>query len=211
VKSRIKCSDRAKWHRRVKIRTAHTTNLLQNRAIFIALVWPGACHSSNVMTAAKQCVRKQLEEPVTKRHGASCGSTVSVKLNASRNARSLLWRDEPPLVLIAEGPSEYKLVVPLAAIDPRKIYVFAAPHALLIEIRLKSTICHPTTNAPVTEAIDRRISREFNLPIEIERGRTKVEMHGESLHITARKSQETEQASWSELVHLDTRPSWGCR
>jgi len=133
-----------------------------------------------------------------------------MRSNVSVIPRPLVWQHEPPPIEIAEGQSEYKVIVPLSGIDPGKIHVVATPRSLLIEIRLKSSVRHQMTNAVVTESIDRRISREFSLPIEIERGTTTVQVRGEFLQITARKSPHDQQASWSQLIHFDTRASLGC-
>lgn len=109
---------------------------------------------------------------------------------------------------IAEGRSDYEVIVPLSGIDPRKIYVFAKPQSLLIEVRFKSIVHHETSG--ITERVQRRISREFLLPAELEAHTTTVRVCGDSLRIRARKSEEDEQASWSEMIHFDTRGSLGC-
>jgi HSP20 family molecular chaperone IbpA len=91
-----------------------------------------------------------------------------------RDWQAHIQQDESLPIDVAEDESEYKIIVHLSGIDPRKIYVFATPRSLLIELRFKSTIYHDLARALVTESIDRRISREFSLPIEIEQGTTKV-------------------------------------
>jgi HSP20 family molecular chaperone IbpA len=116
-----------------------------------------------------------------------------------------IQQDESLPISIAENQSEYSIVVPLAGIDPRKIHVLATPRSLVIEIHSKSTVWHALTRAPVTESIDRRISRELTLPIEIEQGATTVRVTHDSLHITARKSEHNQETSWSQLIHFDTR------
>jgi HSP20 family molecular chaperone IbpA len=160
------------------------------------------------MNARVQRSTESFDGPVPKRRATSC--RTSIRPNASVIPPPLTWQDESLPIEIAEGQSEYKVIVPLSGIDPRKIYVFAMPRSLLIEIRFKSSIRHQMINALVTESIDRRISREFTLPIEIAHGATTVQVCGESLHITARKSEHDQQTSWSQLIHFDSRASLGC-
>jgi HSP20 family molecular chaperone IbpA len=124
-----------------------------------------------------------------------------------RDSPAHIQQDESLPIEVAEDESEYKIIVSLSGIDPRKIYVFATPRSLLIEIRFKSTIYHDLPRALVTESIDRRISREFSLPIEIVQGATRVQISGDSLHITARKSEREQETSWSQLIHVDTLAS----
>jgi HSP20 family molecular chaperone IbpA len=162
------------------------------------------------MSAGVQQARAPFEDPVSKPWAGSCRAALSMQPGSFRDVRSLPFHDEVPAIEIAEGASEYRLRVPLASLDPRKLYVFATPHALLIEIRFKSTLCHSTTNAPVRETIEHRIAREFTLPIEIEHGTTTVRVCGQFLDITAPKSQQAQQTSWSELVHFDARPPSDC-
>jgi HSP20 family molecular chaperone IbpA len=158
------------------------------------------------MTAGVQRASESFEE-VSERRAASGGTTDLAGQKEFRTLWPFPWQDGSAPIEIAERPSEYEVVLPLIGIDPRNIYVFATPRALLIEIRFKSTVCHALVNAAVTETIDRRIAREFSLPIEIEQGATAVQIQGQILHITARKSPYSEQGSWSELVHFDIRPA----
>jgi HSP20 family molecular chaperone IbpA len=116
-------------------------------------------------------------------------------------------RGESLPIEIAEDELEYRITVPVEGIDPRKIYVFAAPRWLLIEIRFKSSVCHELARALVTESIDRRISRKFALPVEIEKGATTVRVSNGSLYITALKSQCEQETFWSQLIHFDMRAS----
>jgi HSP20 family molecular chaperone IbpA len=120
-----------------------------------------------------------------------------------------LARDEKAIpVDINESTSEYKFIVPLAGIDARNAYVFAKPHSLLIEFRMKTGLEHWATG--VTERIDCRILREFSLPDQIEAHSTVIRVCGDSLRITARKAEEDQQLVWSELIAFDTRSSLGC-
>jgi HSP20 family molecular chaperone IbpA len=114
------------------------------------------------------------------------------------------------VIEIAEQTSQYIIVVPLTGIDPRSVYVFATPRSLLVEVRVKRVVSHQIINGFVTESIKERISREFSLPVEIEQGATNVKVRGDSLQITAGKSQEEQQKPWSQLIHFDTRASLGC-
>jgi HSP20 family molecular chaperone IbpA len=160
------------------------------------------------MNATAQCSTESFEGPVPKRRPASGPTAASVRPSAFVIHRLVTWRDKS--VPIAENQSQYRIIVPLLGIDPRKIHVFVMAHSLLIEIRFKTSVHHQMTNGVVMESINRRILREFNLPIEIEEGTTTVQVCGASLHITARKSGSDRQASWSQLIHFDTRASLGC-
>ena len=124
--------------------------------------------------------------------------------------RPLARQEESGAIEVAEDTLQYIIVVPLAGIDPRSVYVFAMPRSLLIEFRAKRVVSHKMINGFMTESIKQRISREFSLPVEIEQGRTIVKVCGDSLQITARKSQEEQQKPWSQLIHFDTRTSLGC-
>src|SRR6185437_961261 len=115
----------------------------------------------------------------------------------------LACHEEPIPIEIAESKLDYEVIVPLSGIDPRKIYVLAKPRSLLIEARSKSIVRHATSD--VTERIERRLSREFVLPADIEAHSTTVRVCGDSLRIRARKSENDEQIPWSELIHFDTR------
>ena len=122
----------------------------------------------------------------------------------------LLAQQESGAIEIAEDTSQYNIAVPLAGIAPRSVYVFATPRSLLIEFRAKRVVSHKMINGFVTESIKQRISREFSLPVEIEQGTTIVKVCGDSLQITAGKSQEEQQGPWSQFIHFDTRASLGC-
>jgi len=146
--------------------------------------------------------------PPTKR-ATSCRTAVAGRPNLSELPRPEAWQEEAPFIEIAEAETEYKIVVPLSGIDARKIHVFATPRSLLIEIRSKSNIRHELGDALVLENIDHRVSRELTLPVEIEQGGTHVQIHGESLHITALKSEWQEQPPWSQLIQFNTRAGLG--
>jgi HSP20 family molecular chaperone IbpA len=111
-------------------------------------------------------------------------------------------------VHIADGSGEYKLTMPLVGIDPRNVFILASPRSLLIEVRLKRTISHETTGGPVAECIDRRITREFTLPVEIARNGTSVQVVEKRLQITARKAQHDQQGPWSQLVCFSTQTGY---
>lgn len=111
---------------------------------------------------------------------------------------------------LIEGQAEYKLLIPLAGIDPRRAYVLAKPQSVCIEYRSKGTISHETSVPPLLEAIECRVSREIVLPAEIDTRSTTVQVCGDSLFITARKAQGHKRNSSSELVQFDTRGSLGC-
>lgn len=132
------------------------------------------------------------------------------KASVSIRTRPLAQQEESRVIEIAEGMSQYSIVVPLAGIDPRSVYVFATPRSLLIEFRAKRVVSHKMINGFVTESIKQRISREFSLPVEIEQDTTIVKVCGDSLQITAGKSQEEQQKPWSQFIHFDTRASLGC-
>jgi hypothetical protein len=55
------------------------------------------------------------------------------------------------------------------------------------------------------ESINGQIVREFTLPAEIAQGTTTVRLYEETLQITARKSQQDQRTSWSQLVDFDAR------
>jgi HSP20 family molecular chaperone IbpA len=163
------------------------------------------------MNAGVQHVAEPLEAQVPRRRATSCEPPVSVRLKLSEARQSTIFPKEPMPIDVVEEPTEYKVVVPLSGIEPRRFFVLAMPRSLLIEMRLKSRISHLTLNALVSESVDHRISREFNLPVEIEQGGTTARVCGEFLEITARKSEHSQQACWSELIHFDTRPSSSSR
>lgn len=135
---------------------------------------------------------------------AAAGRPISTEV-----PRTPAWEDESASIEVTEDETEYNVLVPLSGIDPRKIYVFATPQSLLIEIRSKSTVRHELGRAPAMESIDKRISREFTLPIAIEQGATIVEIRGGSLLIRARKSDVEQPSLWSQLIHFDTRAGLG--
>ena len=120
-------------------------------------------------------------------------------------AEALKWRGEPTPVEVSEDSGEYKLSMSLCGVDPRTVYVFATPHSILVEVRVKSSVRHPTSGPAVAETIDRRISREFSFPSEIEQSSTTVELSSGFLRITARKCHGEARDSWSQLIAFDAR------
>jgi HSP20 family molecular chaperone IbpA len=151
---------------------------------------------------ARRCA-ESLEVPVSNGRSASSRTPASRRARGSLIRAPVRWQGESPAIEIVENASEYKLTVPLLGIDPRQIYVFAMPQSLLIEIRFQRTIRHETGYAHITECIDRRISREFNLPVGIERDSATAQISGEFLHITARKTRYDHETSWSQLIHFE--------
>lgn len=113
-------------------------------------------------------------------------------------------------IKFTENESWYELALPLAGIDPDKLFVFATPSALLIETRTKSTVDHMCGCRTVTEHAKQMISREFCLPSEIEYGGTTIEIQGETLLIRALKSRESHRVAWSKFINFNTRGSLGC-
>ena len=114
------------------------------------------------------------------------------------------WKSASPSIEITESLLEYKIIVALSGIDPRKIYVFAMPRSIQIEIRFKSMMHHKTVTPGVMETIDLRIVREFSLPVEIEQGATTIGIYGQSLLITAPKARQSQSTSWSQLIPFNT-------
>ena len=168
-------------------------------------------HSLSVMNPRTQFAPVQLFEASTPKALSACRRTpVSRKVAAIIRIGPLAKQEETVAISIAEDTSEYKIVAPLTGIDPRSVYVFATPRSVLIEFRFKRVVSHPMIDGSATETIKERISREFSLPCEIERGTTTVAICGESLQITARKSTQEQQKPWSQFIHFDTRASLGC-
>lgn len=162
------------------------------------------------MNSGAQRSTEPFEGTPPQRPAASRLTPICRKPNTSVIARPLAGQDESLSIEVVERESEYQLSMPLSGIDPRKVYVLVAPHSLLIEIRFKNVMRHQAIRAVVTESINWQMVREFNLPAEIEQGGTTVRLYGETLQITARKSQHDRQTSWSQLIHFDTRPSLSC-
>jgi len=173
-------------------------------------MWPGSCLLVIVMSAMAQVSNALFNESIPKKQAASCQLALSLRSKGLVLLPPIVWNDEPLPIEVAEAESEYSIILPLSGIDPRNIYVFAKPRSLLIEIRWKSSTHHPVSNAHITENVERRISRELNLPTEIEERATTVRISGDFLQVTARKSRHDQQTSWSELIRFDTRASLGC-
>jgi HSP20 family molecular chaperone IbpA len=57
--------------------------------------------------------------------------------------------------------------MPLSGIDPRKVFVFAMPRSIVIEVRFRRLTNHKMPMAAVLESIDERVVREFSLPVEM--------------------------------------------
>ena len=139
------------------------------------------------MDALRECSPELLERATQTEPTASSGSIVLIRSHSFPLRPCSVAGDTLSPIELAETPSSYSIVVPLLGVDPRKVYVFAMPTLVTIEIHCRSGICHQLNDTPVIETIDRRISREFSFPIEIEKGGTVVQVCGESLEITAAK------------------------
>jgi HSP20 family molecular chaperone IbpA len=124
---------------------------------------------------------------------------------ASFMPRNAGWQKNSPPIQITETQIEYKVVVPLSGIDPRKIFVFAMPQSIVIEVRLKSMTHHKMPIAAVIESVDERIVRELSLPVEIEQNASTCRISGESLLIKAPKARQNQTDSWSQLIPFDNR------
>jgi HSP20 family molecular chaperone IbpA len=134
-----------------------------------------------------------------------CQTGATVRSSRLTIRRPHVAQDKVLGIEVVEDQSEYRILVHLAGIDPRKVYVIATPRSLLIEVRFKTSVCHELANSLVRESIDRRSSRELILPIAIAQGGTRVQVRPDSLLITARKSErEQETPPWSQLLHFET-------
>ena len=140
-----------------------------------------------------------------RRQPASCRALALMKPNVAGTPRPPLGENECLPIEIADALSEYKFTLSLTGLDARNIFILAAPRSLLIEVRFKKNVSHDATGALVSEIINRRLTREFNLPAEIERNGTTAQVKGDRLHITARKAQAGERRAWSQLVYFDVR------
>ena len=156
-----------------------------------------------------QITLRSFEKQVTGKHVPRCQTSACTRQDPSAIRAPFVWADEVLPADISCERSEYRIVVPLSGIDPRNIYVFANPRSLVVEIRLKSEIHHESGKGPVAETSERRISREFALPTEIEERATIVRVCGECLQIIAREALGEHSTSWSELIQFDTRRSVG--
>jgi HSP20 family molecular chaperone IbpA len=121
----------------------------------------------------------------------------------------LVFLTQLPPVEPVENGGEYKILVPTNGIDLRHFYVVATPDSLLIEVRIRNSFKHDEPDPVLAEIHNQRISRElrFRHPIE-ERG-TIVQVRGGELQITCRKAATSDDKSWSEILHFDTRASLG--
>lgn len=147
------------------------------------------------------------------------GSTTSSLDRRSRDSslesskligsQPLVFLTQLPPVEPVENGGEYEILVPTNGIDLRHFYVVATPDALLIEVRIRSSFKHDEADPVFAEIQNQRISRElrFRHPIE-ERG-TMVQVRGGELQITCRKAAISDDKSWSEILHFDTRASLG--
>jgi hypothetical protein len=117
-----------------------------------------------------------------------------------------------PFVFLTQLPAVKpvaNILVPTNGIDLRHFYVVATPDSLLIDVRIRNSFKHDEADPVFAEIQNQRISRElrFRHPIE-ERG-TIVHVRGGELQITCRKAATSDEKSWSEILHFDTRASLG--
>jgi HSP20 family molecular chaperone IbpA len=119
--------------------------------------------------------------------------------------RNAGWQNNSPSIQVTETPFEYKIVMPLSGIDPRKVFVFAMPRSIVIEVRFRRLTNHKMPMAAVLESIDERVVREFSLPVEIEPNATTCHISGESLVMNAPKAGQSQNTGRSRLIPLDTR------
>ena len=134
---------------------------------------------------------------------------TSLETSKSIGSQPLVFSTQLPPVKPVENGGEYKILVPTNGIDLRHFYVMATPDSLLIEVRIRNSFKHDGAEPVFSEVQTQRISRElrFRHPIE-ERG-TIVQVRGGALQITCRKAATSEQKSWSEILHFDSRASLG--
>jgi HSP20 family molecular chaperone IbpA len=163
----------------------------------------------SIMNAGTQRAPEPFRGAPSQQTVASRPSSICKKPNASAITRLCNEEKEPASIEIIEKEFEYQFSMPLSGIDPRRVYVFVTPHALLIEIRFKNMVLHQAITGAVIESINGQIVREFSLPAEIEQGATTVRLYEGTLQITARKSQQAQRTSWSQLVDFDAKPSLG--
>ncbi len=162
------------------------------------------------MTSRLQSRSAEFEAPTIAKRPLS-GRTPLVMRSTSAiviRPRALTCREELDPIDVIERKSDYEVVLPLSGIDPRKVYVIAKPQELLIEFRLKSSAQH--ASGKVTETTECRILREFKFPTEIQRHTTVIHLRAGSLHIRIHKAENGPQDPWSELIHFNTRGSFGC-
>lgn len=150
-------------------------------------------------------------ESSSKSHGAIIARSQSWKahrptprpLSPSVLCEPLFLTEVLPARDPTERPNHYEIVVPIPGIDHRNVYVFAAPRSIIVEILTKKAVQHPSGDVVLLERTDQRIRREFILRVPIEAGSTKVKFEKDSLQITATKSTDDEQGTWSEFIRFD--------
>ncbi|HEX4230534.1 MAG TPA: Hsp20/alpha crystallin family protein [Bryobacteraceae bacterium] len=129
--------------------------------------------------------------------------TRNAPLSPSLLCEPLTLIEVHPVTDSYESSTHYEIIVPISGIDHRNVYVFAGPRSIVIEILTKKAIQHASGDAILSERTDQRIRREFILRVPIEAGSTKVKFEGDFLQITASKSREEEQETWSEFIRFD--------
>ncbi len=112
----------------------------------------------------------------------------------------------PPIRVLDWGPT-FRLLVPLANIDPNRFYVIAKPGGILIETRTSNT---GRVTDGFIEVQDQRLIRELKFPFTLKRGSTVVKILETELEITFAKADQTDDAPWSELIRFNSRASLGC-
>lgn len=113
-----------------------------------------------------------------------------------------------PPIHVKETAAGFQIAVPVGDIDLRRVWVFASPRAIRIEIRSRAIQSH--AQAGCEEVDEQRIVRELKLPHAIQEGRTCVMPLGNELQIACLKDGTADDATWAELLHFDTRASIGC-
>lgn len=108
---------------------------------------------------------------------------------------------------VTDTASGFRIVVPLNGIDARHFYVFALPHSVLIEMRMRTATVH--CGADCEETQNQRVTRELRLTNAIKEGGTTVRLLGSNLEITCSKAPRLDDKAWSELIQLQTHCSLG--
>ncbi|MBV9035367.1 MAG: hypothetical protein JO182_12840 [Acidobacteriaceae bacterium] len=108
----------------------------------------------------------------------------------------------------SESTGECTIMVPVAGVDLRQIFILATPDTLLIEFRDRETLKQEGYSPVFSETRDRRVSRELRLRHPIEKGIC-LQIYGSEMRITCRKAR-TQEEPWSELLYYNTRASLGC-
>ena len=137
------------------------------------------------------------------------GVSSAVKTLELVKCKAPAFESEVRAMQATQDAGEYRILLPLVGVDPRNVYVRAAARSLLVEVRSRKRVRYPHDEPFDFRLEDCCVSCEFKLRNPIRQGGTLIEAVGNSLHITAIKSPNLEETSWSELVQFDTRASLG--